>query len=105
MSPDVSFSSGSPTDQVDLTTPGLLRAARALAQVDAGALAKKADVGVVTVKRIETGRAPGLRPATQAALAHALLALGVELVPPSANAGPGVRLVSAGHDTRQPATD
>ena len=90
---------------MDLTTPGLLRAARALAQVDAEMLATRANVGVITVKRIETGRAPGLRPATQAALAHALLALGVELLPPSADAGPGVRLVAAGLDARQSGTD
>lgn len=93
MRPTVSFSSDVIDESViDLTTPGLLRAARALAQVDARTLARRAQVGLITIKRIESGTAGRVRRTTQVSLATALLKLGVEVVAAGGGGGPGVRL-------------
>ena len=79
-------------DPLDLRFPGLLRAARALAGVQASDLAAAAGIAPVTIKRIESGKAGLVRPSTQEAILRALASLEVEVFAASGDAGPGVRM-------------
>lgn len=75
-------------------TPAYLRTARALLNWSAEALAQKADVGVVTVRRAETvkGFIEKMQPETAEKIVRALEKAGVCFLEKGRDGGAGVRL-------------
>ncbi|PPQ39424.1 Helix-turn-helix domain-containing protein [Rhodoblastus acidophilus] len=75
-----------------------IRAARALVRWSVEELAKRASVGVMTIRRAEAGDGvPSMLPNNMAAIRAALEAAGVEFIPENGG-GAGVRLRKENHD-------
>ena len=68
-----------------------LRAARALLGWSQTELAKRADLSLPTVKRVETETGPKVSESARSALQRALDLAGIEFIPENGG-GPGVRL-------------
>lgn len=75
-----------------------IRAARALVRWSVEELAKRANVGVMTIRRAEAADGiPSMLPNNMAAIRAALEAAGVEFIPENGG-GAGVRIVKKGND-------
>ncbi len=75
-----------------IITAAQVKAARVLLGLSQRDLAKIADLGIATVKRLETAREPRGAVTTMLKVQAALEKAGIEFIPAGAGKGPGVRL-------------
>ena len=75
-----------------MITAGQVKAARGLLGLSQRELAEIADLGIATVKRLETAAEPRGAVTTILKVQDALEKAGIEFLPPEGGKGPGVRL-------------
>jgi transcriptional regulator with XRE-family HTH domain len=75
-----------------MITAGQVKAARVLLGLSQGELAEMADLGIATVKRLESALEPRGAVTTILKIQTALEGAGIEFIPAEAGKGPGVRL-------------
>jgi len=75
-----------------MITASQVRAARVLVGLDQRDLAEMADLGIATVKRLETAKEPRGAVKTMLKVQAALEKAGIEFIPAGEGKGPGVRL-------------
>jgi transcriptional regulator with XRE-family HTH domain len=75
-----------------MITSSQVKAARVLLGLDQRDLAEMADLGIATVKRLETAKEPRGAVKTMLKVQAALETAGIEFIPAGEGKGPGVRL-------------